>query len=62
MDTQVQIETSAFTGTFTFSHASVVARTQAAIVVALTNDEGERLVITLPKAALKQLGDWRSLF
>lgn len=62
METQVQIETSAFTGTLTFSQASVVTRTQAAIVVALSNDAGERLVITLPKAALKQLGDWRSLF
>ena len=57
MDIDAKIESPTFTGGFTFTDASIVTRTKTAIVVALTNPAGERLVLTLPNAMLARLGD-----
>lgn len=62
MNTDVTLETPDFRGEFTFTEAKLVTRTKEFLVVALTNAEGERLVVKLPRAVLADLGDWRDLF
>jgi len=62
MNTDVTLETPDFQGDFTFTDAKLVTRTREFLVVALSNDRGERLVVKLPKAVLAELGDWRDLF
>lgn len=62
MNTEVTLETPDFQGDFTFTDAKLVTRTKDVVVVALSNAQGERLVVKLPTAVLGQLGDWRDLF
>jgi hypothetical protein len=62
MDIEAKLDSPAYTGAFTFSRASLVTQTKTTLVVALDNDAGERLVITLPKSVLAELGSWRDLF
>jgi hypothetical protein len=62
METDVTLETADFQRDFTFTDAKLVTRTKDVVVVALSNAQGERLVVKLPKAVLAELGDWRDLF
>ena len=59
MATKVTLDTAAFQGSFTFDEVKLVTRTSEHVVLALSNAQGDRLVVTLPKSALAQLGDWR---
>ena len=62
METDVTLETADLQRDFTFTDAKLVTRTKEYVVVALSNAQGERLVVKLPKAVLAELGDWRDLF
>ncbi len=61
MAAQVKIDAGDVQASLHFTDARIVTQTAEHVVVALENNRNERLLITLPKAMLRSLGDWRTL-